>query len=197
MKDVFELEPRTVIGRDDSYIISYPYLLSYFAEKGTLGAADLVRGAHMVYGWMPTILSLHPDAHALGLEGGAQLLEKARREGVLACADLESLKTLVNNSMIGASKLLHFTSPEHFAIWDTRVFSFLHEMKPYDHRVNRVSAYCGYLDLLAQMQLDGRFGAFHESINDKIGYAVSPLRALELVMYLNAPEAAEYAPLFG
>jgi hypothetical protein len=54
MEDVFELESHTLI-RQSSYIVSYPYLLGYFA-KSTFDAADVVRGAHMVYGWMPTIL---------------------------------------------------------------------------------------------------------------------------------------------
>lgn len=57
MTSIFELEPRTEIRRN-SYVLSYPHLLSYFA-KDVFDAADVVRGAHMAYGWMPTILDLY------------------------------------------------------------------------------------------------------------------------------------------
>lgn len=50
MRDVFSLEPTTNISPDTSYIASYPYLLSCFANKSTIEVKDVVRGAHMVYG---------------------------------------------------------------------------------------------------------------------------------------------------
>jgi len=59
MRDVFDLEHTTNIVADDSYIVSYPHLLGYFSAKTSLGAEDVVCGAHMVYGWMPTILELY------------------------------------------------------------------------------------------------------------------------------------------
>jgi hypothetical protein len=58
---VFELEPRTQIPQSGSYVLAYPHLLSYFEQRDTIEAADLIRGAHMVYGWMPTILDLAPE----------------------------------------------------------------------------------------------------------------------------------------
>ncbi|MDR8016398.1 hypothetical protein [Ectopseudomonas guguanensis] len=44
-----------------------------------------------------------------------------------------------------------------------------------------------YLILLRQLQQDARFQDFHASINRKMGYQVSALRALEVVMFLNTP----------
>jgi hypothetical protein len=61
-RSVFELEPRTQIPRGSSYVLSYPYLLSYFEQRDTIEAVDPVRGAHMAYGWMPTILDLAPES---------------------------------------------------------------------------------------------------------------------------------------
>jgi hypothetical protein len=53
--------------------------------------------------------------------------------------------------------------------------------------VNEVANYRHYLSLLASIRSDSRFDAFHQSINGTLGYEVSPLRAIELVMFLNAP----------
>jgi hypothetical protein len=187
MRDVFDLEHTTNILADDSYIVSYPHLLGYFVTKTSLGAADVVCGAHMVYGWMPTILELYSGPTKLDLVEAADLLTGARSAGTLTDAELGKLAGLVNNSLVGASKLLHFIAPNSFAIWDSKVYSFVFNERPHNYRVNQVAKYRKYLGILRELQRDQRFGQFHISMNGKIGYTVSPLRALELVMYLNAP----------
>ena len=188
MQDVFDLEPATNILADDSYILSYPHLLSYFATKKSLGAEDVVRGAHMVYGWMPTILELYSGPTKLDLVEAADLLTEARSAGTLTDAELGKIAGLVNNSLVGASKLLHFIAPNNFAIWDSNVYAFVFNERPHNYRVKQVAKYRKYLGILRELQADQRFSQFHKSMNSKIGYTVSPLRALELVMYLNAPE---------
>lgn len=187
MKDVFDLEPTTNILANDSYILSYPHLLSYFATKKSLGAEDVVRGAHMVYGWMPTILELYSGPTKLDLVEAADLLTEARSAGTLTDAELEKIAGLVNNSLVGASKLLHFIAPNNFEIWDSNVYAFVFNEKPHNYRVKQVAKYREYLGILRELQADQKFSQFHISMNSKIGYTVSPLRALELVMYLNAP----------
>jgi hypothetical protein len=187
MVDVFDREPRTSMPRGSSYILSYPHLLSYFTSKEVIEPADLVRGAHMAYGWMPTILELYLEPPNLGLVGGSQSLTRAKRDGALSDRDLGSLASLINNSLVGASKLLHFVAPTQFAIWDSKIYAFDFEEKPHSHRVQKVANYRHYLNRLAQLQKDPRFDRFHESVNAKVGYDVSSLRALELVMFLNAP----------
>lgn len=187
MRDVFELEHTTNILVDDSYIVSYPHLLGYFAAKTSFGVKDVVCGAHMVYGWMPTILELYSGPTKLDLVKAADLLTEARSACALTDTELRKLADLVNNSLVGASKLLHFIAPNSFAIWDSKVYSFVFNERPYHDRVNKVAKYREYLDILKELQRDQRFSQFHTSMNSKIGYTVSPLRALELVMYLNAP----------
>ena len=187
MPNVFVVESKTVINQDDSSLQSYRYLRDYFASKSTLTAADVVCGAHMSYGWMPTILDLYLNKQNIDLNAAADYLNLARESGSLPDTELKQLASLINNSFVGASKLLHFVAPKHFAIWDSRVYAFVYENRPYNYRVNDFSNYRKYLKLLQDLQLDGRFPAFHTSVNKKVGYAVTPMRALELVMYLNAP----------
>lgn len=187
MRDIFALEPATQILADDSYVVSYPYLLEYFSSKPSLEAGDVVRGAHMIYGWMPTILELYPEQGRSGLDVAAQTLAKAKAGSALSDKEIETLAALVNNSLVGASKLLHFVAPNHFPIWDSKVYSFVHEKRPHHYRVNSVETYKQYVALLKDLATKPEFPTLLDSVQKKIGYNVSPLRALELVMFLNAP----------
>ena len=184
MTDIFALEPHTQILQT-SYILSYPHLLSYFG-KDVFDAVDIVRGTHMVYGWMPTVLEFYPGTN-LGFDRAAELLTQARRSGTLSDRDLTALQGLINNSLVGVSKLLHFVAPTHFAMWDSKIYTFVFEEQPHNYRVNKVEKYCDYLKKLTELQSHSRFARFHDSVNAKVGYEVSKLHALELVMFLNAP----------
>jgi len=188
MQDVFILESTTKINPKDSYIVSYPYLLDYFSKKTSYEVEDVVCGTHMVYGWMPTILDLYLGPSVPTLDEAAELLSEAKRSGTLTDNELGKLASLINNSLVGTSKLLHFIAPDKFAIWDSRVYSFVFNERPYHERVNQVQKYRKYLGTLNELQGDHKFSQFHFSMNKKIGYGVSALRALELVMYLNDPK---------
>jgi hypothetical protein len=186
MPDIFTLEPTTNIPTDSSYIVSYPYLRNFFAGKARFEVEDIVCGAHMVYGWMPTALDLYSNPPNISLQAGADLLTKAKIQGSLLEGEIEILASLVNNSVVGASKLLHFALPTSFAIWDSNIYAFIFQEKAHHYRVNCASPYKSYLGQLELYRLDARFPQFHESVNKKIGYDVSGLRALELIMFLNA-----------
>ncbi|MGI2026683.1 MULTISPECIES: hypothetical protein [unclassified Endozoicomonas] len=186
MRDIFELERSTEIDANHSYIVSYSHLVRFTSGIQFFTATELVALSHMVYGWMPTILSLHISEETGALEGTALILQKAKQEGSLSYDDLSQLKALVNNSMVGASKLLHFVAPEHFPIWDSKVYRFCHKQEPHQYRVNSIDEYLTYLDQLKKLSEDERFPEFHNSVIGKLGYEVTPMRAIELVMFLNA-----------
>ncbi len=186
MKDIFELEPNTYIHRNDSYIVSYPYILAHFQGIKAFTERDFVCGAHIVYGWMPTVLGLNPDKIPIGLQFGPELLERARKTGRLNDIDIELLAKLVNNSLVGASKLLHFTAPNAFAIWDSKIYAFVFEERAHNYRVNQLGKYREYMSKLEQIRRQPEFEAFHQSVKEKVGYEISSLRAIELVMFLNS-----------
>ena len=188
MPDIFELELKTSVKQDDSYILSYPLILNYFASKQLLVPEDVVLGAHMAYGWMPTVLELYPKAPNIDLATGANILNMAKRKGDLADDEVKKLACLINNSLVGASKLLHFVSPDHFPIWDSKIYAFVFHEKPHNYRVSKVSKYREYLELLGRLRNDPRFPEFYLSVIRKVGYKISEIRALELVMFLNTPD---------
>lgn len=144
MKNVFELEPNTHISRDNSYIVSYPYILAHFQGLNVFSERDFVCGAHIVYGWMPTVLDLNPGEMPIDLWRGAGLLTEAKRHRRLTDTDIRLLAKLVNNSLVGASKLLHFTAPSAFAIWDSKIYSFVFKEKAHNYRVNQLGKYREY-----------------------------------------------------
>lgn len=186
MKIIFEIEKNTIINKNDSYITTYPYLLEFFSSKPSLNICDLICGSHMVYGWMPTILHIHID-DAINIPELIQTLDDAKNGVELSSEKILNLSKVINNSVVGASKLLHFISPNNFSIWDSKVYSFIHNKKPHNQSVNNVKNYLSYIEILKDYSQKPEFEKFHNSVQEKIGYEVSPLRSLELVMFLNAP----------
>lgn len=184
MQRIFDLEPGIAIPAANSYIPSYPHLLSYFAGRSAITPDQVVQGAHMVYGWMPTVLELDMVAtKGASLQRAAGLLDIAR-DSDLDGQQLGELKGMVNNSIVGASKLLHFVAPDRYPIWDSRIYEFCNGKAGHAYQVNNVAAYLGYRAALQALAADPRCAAFHAAVNAKVGYAVSRLRALELMMFL-------------
>lgn len=148
-----------------SYLRSYPEFLRYFRE-------------------IPVIEEHHGK---VPISDGVDTLNRARSGALVSDDDVTKLAQLINNSIVGASKLLHFVSPERFAIWDSRVARYLHGPIT-AYRLNRTRVYRAYLTACAETVADPAFAAVHDRINEQVGYPVTPLRAVELVMYA-APDA--------
>ena len=78
---------------------------------------------------MPRILTLHGDL--VKLDRAAHILTATKHGQPLTDGDLEQLAGLINNSIVGASKLLHFVCPAnvryvgqprlHFPLWCQRL----------------------------------------------------------------------------
>jgi hypothetical protein len=182
---------------DEPYLRAYPHLLAALHGRH-ITPTVFVEAAHMVYGWMPAVLVLSPRDPQRPFVAEAALVDRVRAGGgLLTEEEIETLAASMTEklgSVIGLSKLLHFVCPEHYAIWDTRVHAFLlypgqagPVRKPNYVTVNRVSRYWDYLGALRTLVLKPDFPAFHQSVNQQLGYPVSAMRAAELVMFSNAP----------
>jgi hypothetical protein len=175
--------------RHSSYATSYVYLLEALAGR-QMTTSGYVAAAHMVYGWMPTVLTLKtksPDEPFL-LE--ATILERVRNGADVTDAELEILKSSINNSIVGLSKLLHFLCPTRYAIWDSKVYLFMKsEARPnwsakVDHQdVNKISRFKHYMTGLKRLVEEPAFQSVHTHVNETFGYEVSALRAAEVLMY--------------
>lgn len=185
MQDVFALEKDTVIPAGDSYVASYPFLISYFKALKPIGVADLVRGAHMAYGWMPRVLTLNMREYG-DLKQGSEILNSVKEQGKISLSELKSLSSLINNSVVGASKLLHFVQPQYFPIWDSNLYTFVYEKPAYSYRVNSSETYLKFFGLMNRMAEKEEAKYLAMSVSYKIGYDITPIRAMELVMFLNS-----------
>lgn len=175
---------RIELNKNTSYLKSYPVFIDFFAQKQRLNTADLIIGSHLVYGWMPTILSLELE----NSDTVVSILNRSKHsKELLSEADLTTLKACINNSLVGASKLLHFIQPDIYPIWDSRVLRYWTKNKS-TYGIDQVPK---YLELITQMneiiQLD-EFSSIYDTISSKIDYPITKLRALELVMFESEKE---------
>ena len=141
----------------------------------------------MIYGWMPTVLKLNTKADK-DLERAAGVLTVVKNEGRVTDKEISVLMKLINNSLVGTSKLLHFLAPDKYAIWDSKIFSFVFERKAYGYHMVNVDYFKDFQKVVQRIISDSRFSKTHSLVNSKIGYKVTAVRATELIMFLNAPK---------
>lgn len=163
---------------ESSYIKSYPFFINYFENIETIKLEHLIIASHFVYGWMPTII----DLSFKNTEAVLKVLNKAKQGELLNEGELLIGKKAINNSLVGLSKLLHFINPSVYAIWDSRIFRFLTHKKS-SYGISEPINYLKYLNYLGVLVLDSRFKNIHKNVNQIVGYEVSSLRAIELIMF--------------
>lgn len=168
------------IKRQSDYI-SYPEFLKYFSDLKTITRHNLIIGINFTYGWMPTIFDFRSDnfKEALDILNNAKIGIKPTVENLVL------LKGLLNNSIVGTTKLLHFINPDNFAIWDSRVYRYLANQEPYDNRIGNCNTYIDYLAFCDYLTKQPEFKSLQKIIETKIGYSMTAFRVAELVMYSN------------
>lgn len=183
------------------------YLDTYKALKAFISKAleelpiekDLcIALAHMVYGWMPTILNETNDKIRAWTKNNwseiKRSLEKAKSGKNLSKNELNNVMVLTNNSIVGTSKLLHFINSNVYPIYDSRVFHAIRKLagdkkKTEDSStVNDENKYIAYVEWI------------HRIINDDVrslvkikkqlkesGFIdndVSNVRVIEVLLYI-------------
>jgi len=136
----------------------------------------------MVYSWMPRILILNWEEVDDNWDNISELLTKASSDDELKKSEIETLSTLINNSIIGTSKVLHFINPEKYPIWDSRVREYLYGTKNGANNINRYGEYrCWALGIIEE----NRFDELHNIVRKNIDYdyEVTEMRAIEQVCF--------------
>ena len=157
------------LTENDSYIKTYPEFLKYFENisAGDLNEHNLVIASHFVYGWMPTILHLNFEKKGEVLK----LLNAVKSGYLLNLEELETLKSAINNSLVGLSKLLHFINPRDYAIWDSRVFRYLTEKKS-SYGINKPQLYLDYLNGIKKISKNKNYRKLHDLISRNFEYEI-------------------------
>jgi hypothetical protein len=171
-----------------TYLVAYPDFLSYFATLHTIDARAVVIGSALAYSLMPTAINLRENDISSLLDPLNTLKQEGRR---LPNDRLLQLKSLVNNSIVGTSKLLHFIRPDVYPIWDSRIDRFIHGDGLDTNSLDRYVKYLNHFDRIAPEPV---FAAVRQSLGEKLGYAVTGARAFEMVMYLADVLGLEFKP---
>ena len=168
--------------QDESANTSYQHFLKFFEDTDKITQHELIIGASFTYSWMPRVLGFKKLEN---IEKIAAYLDAVRLDNGLDHTVLSMIKEVVNRSMIGTSKLLHFVNPGRYPIIDKWVDTYLNGTPSYD-RQNDVDHYMSYTCACRRAVEDERFKAVHQNVNKSLAYEVSALRALELIMFLTA-----------
>lgn len=163
----------------DSYNKSYCHFVKYFKDKQQLTEHDLIIAANFTYGWMPTILEFKSDEFDLAVS----IVNKAKQSKRISDEELLVLKKLMNNSIVGVSKILHFINPNVYAIWDSRVCNFL-TGKAHAYKVQKSGLFWAYLDLCQKVAAAPEFEVIHRNYQEKVGYEITPMRTVEQIMFI-------------
>lgn len=171
---------------EDKFNLSYRHFLRYFASLEKITEHELIIGANFTYGWMPTILNFKSDK----IEHAARILNKAKSTTVrIDDNELLDLKALVNNSLVGTSKLLHFVNPEIYGIWDSRVYSFFTGRANYQD-LHRAELFWSYLDICNTVIEHNTFDTIHNSYLARLGFNISRIRTVEQILFIGSKHIA-------
>lgn len=174
-----KIEPGTF---GSSYVKSYESIIDFFNDI-QLNEKSLIQGAHMVYGWMPTILNI--TKHDLDTQNVLLSVEKISKE--IDEANLIVLIKFMNNSNVGASKLLHFIYPEKYPIWDSKICEIITD-KSYTQKVQNTLNYINYCEAIQNLinELPENLKNFKREFEEIFKYKISNVRAAELMLFLTA-----------
>jgi hypothetical protein len=162
-----------------SFIDSYPIFLKYFNDLDNISKENIIVGINFTYGWMPTIFKFGQEE----IEKSISILNAVKEGNTISIENLQILKRIFHNSLVGTSKLLHFISPKNYAIWDSRVYRYLMGQEPYNYRVENIDLYLDYLHFCNEISSEKKYPSVHNAIETKVGYSLTNMRAIELVMY--------------
>lgn len=113
-------DDQIVLGaRQITYLETYPAMLALAGTSKGDARTRFLQLAAAAYGWMPRVVRIDTTR----VDGAVVALAKAaqRTEFVDAATQEVEQIAVCLSSVVGASKVLHFTNPVVFPIWDTKV----------------------------------------------------------------------------
>ena len=153
-------------------------------NKAKFDKITLIGLAHMAYGWMPTMIQ---NITINDLSDWKNLIDA----GNLDSDFLKKVMSLTNDSIVGASKLLHFLNPDLYPIYDSRVYKTISGKDKHNlsKDVENYICYTGKLRLLVKESKDNPiFSKIENELMKKnfIPSKCSRIRVLEVCLYASA-----------
>jgi hypothetical protein len=162
---------------NSNYAKFYGYFIDYFKKISKIEESHFYISTNFVYGWMPTILNYKSDR----ISESIFLLNIAKSGKTLSEDQLTILKSTINNSIVGVSKLLHFIDPDIYAIWDRRICYFLYGTTYKADNIERFMEYTLFMrNVISSSDFDVFYLKYQQKFND---YSSGKMRALENMMF--------------
>lgn len=160
-----------------TYIETYPHLVAFCSSHHPFDVKRFLQATLMVYGWMPTSLKLKGDLEK-SISATNKLLEIETPDANLLTVAHES----INNSIVGLSKLLHFSKPEVFPIWDSKIAELQFNIK-HQYAYNKPHPYIEYFKLIHKTINSVKIAEIRKFAQNKIPYQVTDVRAVEYFIF--------------
>ncbi|MDD5263025.1 MAG: DUF6308 family protein [Methylacidiphilales bacterium] len=109
------------IPQNDRYLETYPELLGSIQALLPLDRSKLILVAHAVFGWMPTQIRIDMQKINTALDDINSILQGADASVDNITLLASTFQTINGNSVVAASKILHFLDPANYPIWDGKV----------------------------------------------------------------------------
>ena len=181
LEDVVSKNREFDISGND-YYKSYFEFIKFFSETPVITHHNLTIGINFVYGWMPTILTIHGD----DLSDQIVILNNLKNKNIIPDSDaMEMLKSAFNNSIVGTSKLMHFVRPDLMPIWDSKVSAQVRKIIPMTKQVNSVNNYIKYVALCNDIIDHYLFSKAKIEIEKVVKYSITNMRAVEQLLFYN------------
>jgi hypothetical protein len=162
----------------DGFLVSYPVLIRAFEKQSHIDADFLLFAAHAAYGWMPKKLNWKSKQW----KSEALLIEAIRVGQPLTASDMKKIVALINRSISGASKLLHFIAPNRFPILDSHIYTYLNNLH-YREQPMDCEFYIKYSEAITKVTKMPGFSSIQQKVNQRLNYGVTSIRAAELLLF--------------
>ncbi len=161
-----------------SYLKSYPVFIDFFKVNYDLDERTLIQGAYMIYGWMPRILNItkHSNNSYQIISAIIELEKEVKNE------NLKKVSGFMNNSIVGASKILHFKYPNKYPIWDSKT-CFVLTGKNSNTEIQKIENYILYQKAIESLIGSEFCNIFKNKFKLKFNYEISDVRAIEYVIF--------------
>ncbi len=174
------------------YFDSYRIFRNYIKELEFNSEDEYIKATSLVYSWMPTVLRIHDEEN--DIDRFHEILKKVKTEKwedeSLSRDDFELVKSVINNSIIGGSKLLHFINPEKYPIWDKWVSLYLFGT----NRGNSIPSYIKYRNWILKIVNEDKKDKVYDLILNQMeigkhhDYPMTKVRAFEQVCFCAGKE---------
>lgn len=175
------------INANDRYLEVYPELLAGVQALLPLTRQNLILAAHSVFGWMPTQLRVNMAQVNTVLT----ILHGVLHDGANVTVDdlalmASTFQPTGGNSVVAASKILHFFAPNRFPMWD-RWVAKTWELPPSGPQA--AANYDGFIQACLQFELNPIGQQACATLRQRLaqaGYAypMTDMRVIELIFFL-------------